>query len=322
MIDFRYHLVSIVAVFLALAVGIVLGTTFLRDPALEIATETMDGVIRRNSELQTQVTALQRRAAGNDEFIAAAVPELVSGELTGERVLIVEPPGVTTAQRESVQEVLTQSGAAVSGRISLTDRYLDPEQTGLLDQLASVAKPAELSFAEDATAHERAAAVLAAAVVTGDQAEAGREDPAAAGVLDTFEKAEMITTSGGPALRATLAVVLAPADPYEGEDAVARNAALLTLATALDTAARGAVVAGPAGSAEPGGLIAALRDSDAADAVSGVDTIDMTAGPVVVVYALREQLAGEAGQYGIGPDAESFGPTPEPTPTPTSSSGG
>jgi hypothetical protein len=32
MIDFRYHLVSLVAVFLALAVGIVLGTTALNGP--------------------------------------------------------------------------------------------------------------------------------------------------------------------------------------------------------------------------------------------------------------------------------------------------
>ncbi len=32
MIDFRYHLVSIVAVFLALAIGIVLGTTALNGP--------------------------------------------------------------------------------------------------------------------------------------------------------------------------------------------------------------------------------------------------------------------------------------------------
>jgi len=38
-IDFRYHLVSIVAIFLALAVGIVLGTTLLQEPAVKSAQE-------------------------------------------------------------------------------------------------------------------------------------------------------------------------------------------------------------------------------------------------------------------------------------------
>ena len=35
MIDFRYHLVSIVAIFLALAVGLLLGSTVLRPYALK-----------------------------------------------------------------------------------------------------------------------------------------------------------------------------------------------------------------------------------------------------------------------------------------------
>jgi hypothetical protein len=39
-IDFRYHLVSIVAVFLALAIGIVLGSTELQGPAFSLLDKT------------------------------------------------------------------------------------------------------------------------------------------------------------------------------------------------------------------------------------------------------------------------------------------
>ena len=40
MIDFRYHLVSIVAVFLALAIGIVLGSTELQGPTYNLLNQT------------------------------------------------------------------------------------------------------------------------------------------------------------------------------------------------------------------------------------------------------------------------------------------
>ncbi|GAA5087782.1 hypothetical protein HNP84_005743 [Thermocatellispora tengchongensis] len=322
MIDFRYHLVSIIAIFLALSVGIVLGATFLQEPAIRLAEQTVVQVRQNNNDLLSQVEELRRTSGETDAFVANATQALVQGDLAGERVLLVEPPGVTPAIRDATQQVLTQSGAAVSGRITLTDKYLDPQQLNLVDQLATAAKPADMTFPAGATAYDKAGALLAAAVVTGDSAEAGRENPAATGVLDAFQKGDLITLSGEPALRATLAVVLAPADPYEGEGADTRNGALIALATALDAADAATVVAGPQTSAAAGGLIAALRDSgEASSVVSGVDTADLPAGRIVVVYALREQLAGDAGQYGLGAGASAFEPAPVPTPTPSASGG-
>ncbi|GLW08374.1 hypothetical protein Misp01_35040 [Microtetraspora sp. NBRC 13810] len=322
MIDFRYHLVSIVAIFLALSVGIVLGATFLQGPAIELANQTVGRVSQHNEELLRQVQTLQGRETGNDGFIGGVTPQLVQGELAGERVLIVEAPGVTAGLRDAVQESLGQAGAAVTGRVAVTDRFFDPKQSGVLDQLALAAKPAEMSFSEGLTPYDRAAAVLAAAVVTADSAEGGRENPAASGVLDAFEKGGMITTSGDPAQRATLAVVMAPADPYEGENAESQNAALVSLAAGLDAADGGTIVAGPLSASGAGGLIAALRDSgEPSGGVSSVDTADMPVGRIVLVYALREQLAGDAGHYGLGAGASAFEPSPAASPTPRSSGG-
>ncbi|MFI0422579.1 copper transporter [Spongiactinospora sp. 9N601] len=323
MIDFRYHLVSIVAVFLALSVGIVLGSTFLQDPAIYVANTAVEQVRQRNAGLQEQITDLQLRERGNDALISGQTRRLVQGELDGERVLIVELPGVTTSDREAVQEVLEDADAAVSGQVALTEKSLDPRQSGVIDQLAMTAKPAEMTFPVDATPYEKAAAVLAAAVVTSDSAQVGRENPAAAGVLGAFQEGALITMRGDPALRASLAVVLAPGEPFEGEHAEAQNAAVVALARGLDAADRGTVLTGPVASASPGGIVAALRDSsEAAAAVSSVDNGEQPTGRVTLVYALREQLSGGAGQYGIGTGASSVGPSPVPTSTPSSSSGG
>ena len=57
MIDFRYHLVSIVAVFLALAIGIVLGST-------ELQGSTIDGLRTVSNSLRSQLSAVSAERDG------------------------------------------------------------------------------------------------------------------------------------------------------------------------------------------------------------------------------------------------------------------
>ncbi|MFJ2032483.1 copper transporter [Streptosporangium sp. NPDC087985] len=325
MIDFRYHLVSIVAIFLALSVGIVLGTSFLEDPAIKTAQALAERLSKGNDELRGQIESLQKREAGTDALIAAATPRLVQDALATERVVIVEAPGATAGMREAVQEVIAKSGATVTGRVVLADTYVDATQSAAIDKLATDAKPAEMTFVPDATPYEKTAAVLASAIMTSDPGQLGKENPVAAGVLDAFENGGLLTVSGQPAKRADLAVLVAPAEPYTGENAVQQAGAITAMAVGLDDAGRGAVLAGALPAAATGGVIAALReDTAAAEKVSTVDTADMPAGRVVVVYALREQLFGVAGQYGLGSGASGIEPSapPTPAPVPTATSGG
>ncbi|MEV4578879.1 copper transporter [Nonomuraea jabiensis] len=324
MIDFRYHLVSIVAIFLALAVGIVLGTTLLQEPAVKSAQEVAAQLTKSKEELRTQLDALQGRESGNDALITALTPELVAGALTGQRVLLVETPGSSTTVREAAQQVLTQAGAEVSGRASLTEKFFDPKGVGVLDGLVNQFKPANMIFPATATSWDRAAMLLSAAFVTPDQAQANTPNPATADVVSSFETGGLLTTDGEPVKRATLAVMLAPEKPYEGENAEVQAGALVSVAGALDLAGKGTVLAGTVATpAAPGDSIAALRDDgEVSKRVSSVDTADMPAGRVTIVYSLREQLNGRAGQYGIGKGASAMLPTvTTATPSPTTQSG-
>ncbi|MFC4061943.1 copper transporter [Planomonospora corallina] len=341
MIDFRYHLVSIVAIFLALSVGIVLGTTLLEEPAIKTAETLADQLSKGNTELRDQLDALRKREAGNDAFTAARTPELVRGALAGKSVVIVEAPGATAAVSEAVQQTVTAAGATVTGKVTLTEKYVDAGQSGLVDRLATAVKPAELTFPAEDTPYDKAAAVLAGAIVTADPTQTGKENPAAAAVLDAFERAGLITVAGaapaaqegqagqeGRLVMAGAAVLVAPAEAYTGEDAAAQAEAIVSTALGLDEGSQGSVLAGAQAVTATGGAIAALREnSAAAERVSSVDTVDMPAGRVVVVYSLREQLSGGAGQYGVGPGAAAFEPavapvTPPVSPSPTADSGG
>ncbi|MEV7008916.1 copper transporter [Streptosporangium sp. NPDC051022] len=319
MIDFRYHLVSIVAIFLALSVGIVLGTTLLKEPAIDTA-ETLANQLRlSNTELRAELKTVQGRNAANDAFITADTSRLVRDALAGERVVIVEAPGGSVGTREAVQQVITASGATVSGRVTLTDKYIDTAQSLFVDKLATDAKPVDLTFLAEDTPYDKAAAVLANAIVTGDPAQVGKTNTVAAGVLDAFQRGGLITFTEQPAKRADLVVLIAPAEPYTGDDAVTQAGAIVSLATGLDEAGRGTVLAGAPSSSAAGGAVAALRDDAVAvEKVSSVDNADMPAGRVVVVYALREQLSGASGQYGMGPGVSGIEPSASPTPTATS----
>ncbi|WP_405147729.1 copper transporter [Sphaerisporangium sp. NBC_01403] len=323
MIDFRYHLVSIVAIFLALAVGIVLGSTVLNAP-LVASTEKVTANLRaNNNELHSQLSDLQTRGGAGDAFVADRLPQLVQAALAGERVVIVEAPGADSKLREPLQRVLTAAGAAVSGRVSITEKFLTADQAGVIDQLATTAKPTALAFPPDATPYDKAAAVLASAIVTSDKTQADKENPSAAGVLDSFESGGLVTLDGDPGRRATLALMVAPATPYEGETAEAQTSAVVSLAAGLDDAGEGTVVAGVVPTSAAAGVIAAVRaDSDVSAKVSTVDNVDMAFGRAVVVYSLREQVGGDTGQYGLGSDATAAEPSPSPTPSPTGAAGG
>ncbi|MEO3813634.1 copper transporter [Sphaerisporangium sp. B11E5] len=324
MIDFRYHLVSIVAIFLALALGIVLGSTVLYAPLVKFTEDTAARLRANNAKLQAENALALTRGAAGDAFVAARMPQLVEGSLAGESVVLVETPGADSRQGEALLEAVTAAGATLSGRVALTDRFLATDQAPALEQLALTAKPPTLVFPVDSTPYQKAAAVLASAVVTNDRAVAGKENTVSAGVLESFEDGGLVTLDGEPAKPATLAIVLAPAAPLEGQDAEAQTAALVSLATGLDAAAEGSVVAGAVPTSTAAGMIAAVRSSgEASAAVSTVDNIDMAFGRVVVVYALREQVAGDAGQYGLGSDATAAEPEPVPaaTPSPTPDGG-
>ncbi|MFI7695101.1 copper transporter [Nonomuraea sp. NPDC049655] len=322
MIDFRYHVVSIVAIFLALAVGIVLGTTLLQEPAVKSAQEISAQLTKTKDELRVQIDQLQGREAGNDAFVTSVTPKLVAGELTGQRVLLVEAPGSSTTFREAEQQVLEEAGAEVSGRVTLTEKFFDPDRSGVLDGLVNQLKPVDMVFPSTATVWDKAGALLASTLLTTDQAQAGTPNAATAAVISGFEAGGLVSTDGDPAKRAMLAVMFAPEKAYEGEQAETQLGALVSVADRLDAAGKGAVLAGSAANtAVTGGAVSALRDDgDVAKRVSTVDTVDMPTGRVVVVYALREQLSGRAGQYGIGKGASATQPAlPTTTPSPTQS---
>lgn len=318
MIDFRYHLVSLVSVFLALAVGIVLGAGPLKDSIDINLTDQVSQLREDRDGLREEVDRRDVALADRDAFGEAVAPTLVSQQLGGRSVVFVVLPGADEDVVDATAELVTTAGATVSGRVQIQPRWTDPDQSAFRSSLAAqLIQYVEPPPPEGAGADAELSAILAEAMLTDELAEADQPDPDAQTILSALTGGELITVVGEPASRATLALVVSgspdqalEAEGEPEEEQAGDVASFVTLARALDERSSGAVVLAPRSSADDEiGLLSALRDdADAADSVSTVDVADVPMGRVAAVFALREQLSGSAGQYGTADGATALLP--------------
>lgn len=316
MIDFRYHLVSIIAIFLALALGLVVGASALRGTVTSQLRGQAARLEKSNQDYRDQIRAADGMNGYNDQVVGGIAPQVLAGRLRGESVVFVEAPGADDRMRAQLADMVSKAGARISGYVALQDKYLDENQLATLSELTDQLKPTTVDFPADATPYDRTAIELASVLVTKEATSSGQDDPAAGQLLAGFKTAGFLTFSGQPATRATLAVVIAPADASQDKDAGTENKALVSLPIALYGRGNGTVVAGNADAAADGGMLKALRDNgDAQGHVSTIDTANSPAGQLTTVFALHDATQGKAGDYGIGSGVKGALPTPVPTVT-------
>ena len=347
MIDFRYHLVSIVAVFLALAVGIVLGSTELRGAALSALDRTSNALSQKLDAANNENSALQQEVSGDQAFAQAAEPVLLSHLLDGKRAVVITAPGAPSAVVNGITTALGDAGATVSGQVAMSAKFADTSASNLslLDELTQRVAPSGLTLA-NGTPQQQAAQVLASALVSpgssssggssgsggsggsGGSSGSGGSGGHAAGsqvaqtILSSYSAGQFITVSGQPAQGATLAVIVTAATAPSGGTSDPANQAIVSLAQEFGSSSQATVVAGPSAGSGQGSAISAVRSSGAANNASTVDNADEVSGQIVVVQALAQQLNGhKPGSYGTQSDATSAGPSPAPTPSGSPSAG-
>jgi Copper transport outer membrane protein, MctB len=322
MIDFRYHLVSIVAVFLALGLGIVLGATALQPSTVGVLDKTSQQEYQQIIGLRASVSQLQQQVGSNDQFAQAAAPLLLHELLAGQRVVLVAGPGASGQVIAGITQALTEAGATISGQVQLQARFFDAS-SATQEQLGQLAQQlASPGTTLTGTPVAQASEVLASAILTKDgpgQPVAGQRDSASAAQLSGFGAGGFLNVVGHPNARATLAVVVIPAAPQSTSDSNPVSQGLVTLAQELYQAGQGTVVAGTVGGSGLGSAINVMRAEGRAGHLSSVDNADHTVGQIVVAQALYEQLRGISGNYGATSTAAGPSPAPTPSATPTAS---
>jgi len=301
-IDFRYHLVSVIGIFLALAVGIVLGTAAANGVVLDNLNGQVNRLRTDKGDLRKTLDDLQTESNAGKAFVKLWLPTLVAHRLADQRVAVLSAPGTPSGLRTDVVAALRQAGATVTSQVQISADYVDPARDATLASVVSSLGSAE-GDAPTRSGAELAAASLATALVAKRSGRAPAAEESTR-VLTAFQRAGMIDLTGnGNPNAASLAVLLAaPAEKGKNDATKASDTVLLALAVALDVGSDGAVISGPLTATANDGLLAAARSSnDVRHAVGTVDSADSPVGQVETVLALAAQLRGEAVAWGTGP---------------------
>jgi outer membrane murein-binding lipoprotein Lpp len=301
-ISLRYHAVSIAAVFLALAMGVVLGASGVSDRVLAAVSNQRDDLGVQVTRLSAERDALAAQDRAADEFASRVGPAAVRGLLARQTVALVVA-GADVQDRDGVTGLIEQAGGTVTAQVELTDAVGDPARADQLRELTSQLLPTGAQLPAASDTGSLVGGLLGGVLLARDGGAAVRHDDADS-VLSGLTSAGFVQP-GTPSGAASLVLVLT-GGAQDGVDAADSAAVYARLAAQLDLAGAGAVLAGRSGSADATGAVGVARaDPQVVARLSTVDDVQSGAGRVAAVLALREQLDGRAGSYGTGASAAS-----------------
>ena len=320
MINFRFHVVSLVAVFLAVALGIVIGSTVVDRAIVDRLSSQIDSVRQRADAERAENRALRDQIKGLETFIAQSQPQVTGRRLNQVSVSVVAVRGVPAEDVRAATDLLKASGALVPGVLWIEDGLggIDPgARAKLVEAIGDTGLAVEdlRQVALEALGHRLA---------TGARVESA-STPGLSGVdtLVAMNEAGLVTfdTLGGgsvgldswPSANTRMLLIDgSEAHPPPGTvsipilRAAAAAGGRLVLAEVFRPTpalkARGAVVRG------------VREDPALSRVISTVDDLDELRGQVSLTLALQELGTGQAGHYGTGPGATSQLPTPEAAP--------
>jgi copper transport outer membrane protein MctB len=112
-IPWRYHLVSIMAIFLALGLGVVVGTTVINPGLVKNLNSQTDGLTQELKDQRKTDLDLRSQLAAMNAFGDQAMPYLVTGALTGSQVIVVTEEGVDARAISETRKALDLASAEV-----------------------------------------------------------------------------------------------------------------------------------------------------------------------------------------------------------------
>ena len=116
MISFRFHVVSITAVFLAIAIGVVVGTTYVDGAVVDGLRNRIDSVEGNLDDRRAENDRLESELGLASSYIEASAPFAVTDRLIDVPVLLVAARGVDETVVERTAGLTRLAGGDHTGR--------------------------------------------------------------------------------------------------------------------------------------------------------------------------------------------------------------
>jgi hypothetical protein len=279
LISFRTHIVTLVAIFCALAAGIALGG----GPLSEIGRSAPAAASPAQREKADVATF-------GDTFAQASAQRLYARGLAGHPVTLLTMPGADERMVSGLTAQLKKAGGTVSATFAAEPTLVDPADKSLVDTMGSqlMTQLGSDVAEESAPTYVRIGQIIGTAIGTTSPSGVAADDKALS-IRQALAGAELtVNPKGTPRKSPLLLVVLG--------DEVDEHI-LGGLLSGLGWRAPGVVAVGDTASGERGDL-AELRASPTASELTTVDGGEHTLGQVTAVLALIRSLTADGGAYG------------------------
>ncbi|BBZ13860.1 copper transporter [Mycobacterium branderi] len=303
MISLRQHAISLAAVFLALAVGVVLGSGVLSDTLLSGLREEKRDLHSQIDSLNDQKNVLNEKLTAANAFDAQMAGRIVHDALSGKSVVVFRTPDAHDDDVDALSKVIGQAGGAVTGTVSLTQEFVDANSAEKLRSVVNssiVPAGAQLSTRLVDQGSQAGDLLGIALLLNRDPAVPPVDDTQRDTVLAALRDTGFIAYRDQHIGASNAALVITGGGL--GDDAGNQGATVARFAAALAPHGSGVVLAGRDGSSVGTAAVAVARaDAGVASAISTVDDVDAEPGRITAILGLADLVnGGHTGQYGIG----------------------
>ncbi len=309
MISLRQHAISLAAVFLALAVGVVLGSGFLSDTLLSSLRAEKRDLYSQISGLNDQKNALNQKITAANNFDNQLVGRIVHDALAGKSVVVFRTPDAKDDDVAAVSKFIGQAGGTLTGTVSLTQEFVDANSAEKLQTVVnSSILPAGQQLSTKLVDQGSQAGDLMgiALMINANPAVPPVDEGARDTVLAALRDTGFITYQPADHMQAANAALIVTGGALP-QDAGNQGVSVARFSAALAPHGSGALLAGRDGCATGGAAVAVARaDAAMSSAISTVDDVDAAAGRITAVLGLHDLInGGHVGQYGTGHGATS-----------------
>lgn len=303
MISLRQHAISLSAVFLALAVGVLLGSGVLSNTMLSGLRDESRNLHNQITALNDQKNVLNGKLASANAFDAQMTGRMVHDVLNGKSVLIFRAPDAKDDDVDAVSKIVGQAGGAVAGTVSLTQEFVDANSAEKLRSVVnSSILPAGTQLSTKLVDQGSQAGDLLgiALLINRDPAVPPVDDAQRDTVLAALRDTGFIGYGSQHIGAANAAAVITGG--ALSNDAGNQGVSVTRFAAALAPHGSGVLLAGRDGSSSGTSAVAVARaDATVTPVISTVDDVDAESGRVTVVLGMADLInGGRSGQYGTG----------------------
>lgn len=306
MITPRHHLISLAAVFLALAIGVVLGSGLLSDSVLSGLRAEKRDLHGQIDALRDQENLLNEKLGAANDFDIQMAGRIVRDELAGRSVVIFRTPDAHDDDVDAVSRIVGQAAGTTTGTVTLTQQFVDGNSVEKLRAVvASSIVPAGAQLSTKLVDQGSQAGDLLgiALLINRDPAIPTVDDTQRDTVLAALRTTGFLTYGDQHVDAANAAVVVTGG--ALGDDVGNAGVSVARFAAALAPHGSATVLAGRYGCASGTAAVAVARaDAGLAAVISTVDNVDAESGRITTIMAASDLIkGGHPGQYGIGQGA-------------------